>query len=327
MKKYCFLILLVLFVSCSNELTNTKLVGSVFGTFYEVTYETNGNNNYQRALDSIFEVVNQSMSNYRTDSDISKVNNHKLNIVDSNFVKVFNAAKKIYYKTNGVFDPTIGKLVNAWNFGSEENNTKLDSFKIDSLMQFVGFDKIRLNNNVLIKTDPKPYIDFNAIAKGYAVDLVAAFLDSKGYYNYMINIGGELRARGINVEKQNGWTVGIENPNFDGTQSYDKIFVLKNSAMATTGTYRKFKLDKIGNRYAHIINTKTGYPTKTNILSVSVIADNCMMADGYATAFQAMGIESLKEFLSIHPELKAFVIFENNRKELEMISFNDFPFN
>ena len=327
MKKYCFLILLVLFVSCSNELTNTKLVGSVFGTFYEVTYETNGNNNYQRALDSIFEVVNQSMSNYRTDSDISKVNNHKLNIVDSNFVKVFNAAKKIYYKTNGVFDPTIGKLVNAWNFGSEENNTKLDSFKIDSLMQFVGFDKIRLNNNVLIKTDPKPYIDFNAIAKGYAVDLVAAFLDSKGYYNYMINIGGELLARGINVEKQNGWTVGIENPNFDGTQSYDKTFVLKNSAMATTGTYRKFKLDKIGNRYAHIINTKTGYPTKTNILSVSVIADNCMMADGYATAFQAMGIESLKEFLSIHPELKAFVIFENNRKELEMISFNDFPFN
>ena len=327
MKKYCFLILLVLFVSCSNELTNTKLVGSVFGTFYEVTYETNGNNNYQRALDSIFEVVNQSMSNYRTDSDISKVNNHKLNIVDSNFVKVFNAAKKIYYKTNGVFDPTIGKLVNAWNFGSEENNTKLDSFKIDSLMQFVGFDKIRLNNNVLTKTDPKPYIDFNAIAKGYAVDLVAAFLDSKGYYNYMINIGGELRARGINVEKQNGWTVGIENPNFDGTQSYDKTFVLKNSAMATTGTYRKFKLDKIGNRYAHIINTKTGYPTKTNILSVSVIADNCMMADGYATAFQAMGIESLKEFLSIHPELKAFVIFENNRKELEMISFNDFPFN
>jgi len=327
MKKYCFLILLLLFVSCSNELTNTKLVGSVFGTFYEVTYETNGNNNYQRALDSIFEVVNQSMSNYRTDSDISKVNNHKLNIVDSNFVKVFNAAKKIYYKTNGVFDPTIGKLVNAWNFGSEENNTKLDSFKIDSLMQFVGFDKIRLNNNVLIKTDPKPYIDFNAIAKGYAVDLVAAFLDSKGYYNYMINIGGELRARGINVEKQNGWTVGIENPNFDGTQSYDKTFVLKNSAMATTGTYRKFKLDKIGNRYAHIINTKTGYPTKTNILSVSVIADNCMMADGYATAFQAMGIESLKEFLSIHPELKAFVIFENNRKELEMISFNDFPFN
>ena len=194
-------------------------------------------------------------------------------------------------------------------------------------MQFVGFDKIILNNNILIKTDPKPYIDFNAIAKGYAVDLVAAFLDSKGSYNYMINIGGELRARGVNVEKQNGWTVGIENPNFDGTQSYDKTFVLKNSAMATTGTYRKFKLDKIGNRYAHIINTKTGYPTKTNILSVSVIANNCMMADGYATAFQAMGIESLKEFLLIHPELKAFVIFENNRKELEMMSLNDFPFN
>ena len=168
-------------------------------------------------------------------------------------------------------------------------------------MQYVGFDKIRLKNNVLIKNDPKPYIDFNAIAKGYAVDLIAEFLDSKTVGNYMINIGGELRTKGINIDKQSGWTVGIENPNFDGTKSYDKVFVLKNSAMATTGTYRKFKLDEKGNRYAHIINTKTGYPTRTNILSVSVIAENCMMADGYATAFQAMGIEKVKEFLSAHP--------------------------
>ena len=327
MKINYFPILLLVLVSCKKEIKNTKLKGPIFGTFYEVTYAVKGNENYQKSLDSIFEAVNQSMSNYQADSDISKVNQHELDIVDSYFMDVFKAAKKIYNQTDGIFDPTIGKLVNAWNFGSEEYKTKLDSLKIDSLMQYVGFDKVRLNNNVLIKSDPKPYIDFNAIAKGYAVDLVAAFLDSKASDNYMINIGGELRTKGINIEKQSGWTVGIENPNFDGTQSYDKVFVLKNSAMATTGTYRKFKWDENGKRYAHIINTKTGYPTRTNILSVSVIAENCMIADGYATAFQAMGVENVKTFLSVHPELKACIIFENNNKEFERLSLNNFPVN
>ena len=327
MKRYYFTTLLLVLLSCNNELTNTKLKGPIFGTFYEVTYAAKGNENYQTALDSIFAAVNQSMSNYQSDSDISKVNKHELDVVDSYFVEVFKAAKEIYKQTDGVFDPTIGMLVNAWNLGSEEYKTRLDSLKIDSLMQYVGFDKVKLNNNVLIKSDPKPYIDFNAIAKGYAVDLVAAFLDSKARDNYMINIGGELRTKGINIEKQSGWTVGIENPNFDGTQSYDKVFVLKNSAMATTGIYRKFKLDENGKRYAHIINTKTGYPTRTNILSVSVIAENCMMADGYATAFQAMGIDKVKAFLSIHTELKAYIIFENNNKNLEILSLNNFPVN
>ena len=192
-------------------------------------------------------------------------------------------------------------------------------------MQFVGFDKIELKDKTLIKTAPKPYLDFNAIAKGYAVDVVAAFLDGKNHDNYLINIGGELRAKGINTTKQSGWTVGIENPNFDGSQSYDNILVLNNKAMATSGTYRKFKLDANGNRYAHIINTKTGYPTKTNILSVSVIADTCMMADGYATAFQAMGVERVKAFLAQHPELQAYLIFENKNKNFEVLALNNFP--
>ena len=157
------------------------------------------------------------------------------------------------------------------------------------------------------------------------MDVVAAFLDAKNHDNYLINIGGELRVKGINTAKQSGWTVGIENPNFDGSQSYDNVFVLKDKAMATSGTYRKFKLDANGNRYAHIINTKTGYPTKTNILSVSVIADSCMMADGYATAFQAMGVERVKAFLAQHPELQAYLIFENINKDFEVLALNNFP--
>ena len=322
---FFYLSILVLCGSCKEELEVTTLNGPIFGTFYEVTYTSNTNKNHQKSIDSIFSVINTSMSNYQADSDISRVNTHQLDVVDDHFVEVFKASKNIYNTTNGVFDPTIGKLVNAWNFGSEENKTNLDSLRIDSLMQFVGFDKIELKDNTLIKTAPKPYLDFNAIAKGYAVDVVAAFLDAKNHDNYLINIGGELRAKGINTTKQSGWTVGIENPNFDGSQSYDNILVLNNKAMATSGTYRKFKLDANGNRYAHIINTKTGYPTKTNILSVSVIADTCMMADGYATAFQAMGVERVKAFLAQHPELQAYLIFENKDKDFEILALNNFP--
>jgi FAD:protein FMN transferase len=326
-KKYLSLLVLIVLsvVSCKQDVTNTRLNGPIFGTFYDVTYASDGNENFQESLDSIFAAVNQSMSNYQADSDISKVNKHELEVVDAYFVEVFKASKQIYNETNGVFDPTIGTLVNAWNFGSEQSKTKLDSLKIDSLMQFVGFEKIQLKNNTLIKTDPKPYIDFNAIAKGYAVDLVAEFLESKYVANYLVNIGGELRTKGLNVEKQSGWTVAIENPNFDGSQSYDKVFVLKDKAMATTGTYRKFKLDANGKRYAHIIDTKTGYPTKTNILSVSVIAEDCIMADGYATAFQAMGVERVKQFLTEHSELQAYLIFENENKGFEVLALNNFP--
>ena len=326
-KKYLSLFVLIVLsvVSCKQDVTNTRLNGPIFGTFYDVTYASDGNENFQASLDSIFAAVNQSMSNYQADSDISKVNKHELEVVDAYFVEVFKASKQIYTETNGVFDPTIGTLVNAWNFGSEQSKTKLDSLKIDSLMQFVGFENIQLKNNTLIKTDPKPYLDFNAIAKGYAVDLVAEFLESKYVANYLVNIGGELRTKGINIEKQSGWTVAIENPNFDGSQSYDKVFVLKDKAMATTGTYRKFKLDANGKRYAHIIDTKTGYPTKTNILSVSVIAEDCIMADGYATAFQAMGVERVKQFLTEHSELQAYLIFENENKGFEVLALNNFP--
>jgi thiamine biosynthesis lipoprotein len=324
--RYSFILLcaFVLF-SCKQEPKNTKATGDVFGTFYDVTYYSQDNETYQKQFDSIFYLINKSMSNYQTNSDISKVNRNELDSVDKHFTAVFNASKIIYKETKGVFDPTIGKLVNAWNFGSEKNKTKLDSVKVDSLMQFVGFERLVLHNNILTKKDPKPYIDFNAIAKGYAVDVVADFLESKAVKNYMVNIGGELRTKGINIEKQKGWTVGIENPNFDGSQSTNIVFELKDKAMATSGTYRKFKVDDNGNKYAHIINTKTGYPSKSSILSVSVIADNCMLADGYATAFQAMDIYNAKVFLTKHPELKAYFILENDNQELESLALNGFP--
>tara|TARA_R110002074_G_C12545626_1_gene666112 strand:+ start:2390 stop:3391 length:1002 start_codon:yes stop_codon:yes gene_type:complete len=330
--KIALILTVLLLISCKQEankvegqgLKNTKLEGSIFGTFYQVTYDSEVN--YEKQFDSLFFVINKSMSTYQADSDISKLNRNESNEVDKHFIKVFEASKIIYEETEGAFDPTIGALVNAWDFGPEGKIVNLDSLKIDALMESVGFNKVSVVENKVTK-QPNTFLDFNAIAKGYAVDAVADFLSSKNVQNFLVNIGGELNAKGINIEKQSGWTVGVENPNFDGTQSWDKVFVLKDAAMATSGTYRKFKIDENGNRYAHIIDTKTGYPSKTNLLSISVIAEDCMTADAYATAFKAMGIEKVKAFLKSHPELKVFLIFENESKEFETLALNDFPEN
>lgn len=324
MKHFIILLLLCLsIVSCKQELKNTKVSGPIFGTFYEVTFASQSNETYQKQFDSLFFIINKSMSNYQANSDISKLNKNKTVTVDNHFVKVFNASKQLYRETEGVFDPTIGKLVNAWDFGSEKPIAKLDSIKIDSLKHYVGFNRVGLVENS-VKKNKGAFIDFNAIAKGYAVDVIGEFLESKAIKNYMVNIGGELRTKGINIDKQSSWTVGVENPNFDGTQSTNTILELKDKAMATSGTYRKFKVDENGNRYAHIINTKTGYPSKTNILSVSIITDTCMLADGYATALQAMGVIDAKIFLINHPELKAYIIFENEEQEFEVLDINGF---
>lgn len=309
--------------SCKEQIKNKRISGAVFGTTYSVIYDAPVI--YQKQFDSLFKVVNSSMSTYMPGTIISKINRDEDVIIDAHFENVFKASEMLYKTTNGIFDPTIGAVVNAWSFGPKGEIKALDSLKIDSLMHSVGFHKVNIDKNKVKKKHPNTQIDFNAIAKGYAVDVIAAFLTSKKCSNFLVEIGGELRAKGINAEKQKPWKVGIDKPNFEGTQSVFKAINLKDKAMATSGTYRKFKVDKNGKRYAHIIDAKTGYPSKSKILSVSVIANNCMIADGYATAFQAMGIEAVKLFLKAHPELKVLLIFENEKKQLETLSLNGFP--
>ncbi len=323
MKKILALVFTVLLVvSCKKEQKNTVLEGAIFGTYYRITY--NSEINYQKQFDSLFYVINKSLSTYQTNSIVSKINRNEWTNFDDHFVTVFESSKKIYKETNGAFDPTIGVMVNAWDFGPEGKIVKLDSLKIDSLMYAVGFDRIVLPKEKF-KMPKNAFLDFNAIAKGYAVDIISEFLQSENIKNHLVDIGGELRAKGINIEKKLEWRVGVENPNFDGTQSINHAISLQNEAMATSGTYRKFKIDESGNRYAHIIDTKTGYPSKTNLLSISVITDNCMDADAYATAFKTMGIEKVKTFLKTHPELKVFLIFENENQNLETLALNGFP--
>ena len=323
MKKVLLFLSIICVFSCNKEPENIKLSGYVFGTSYSVIYE--GQANFEKQFDSLFYVINKSMSTYQVNSDISKINRNESTTIDAHFEKVFKTSKDIYTQTDGAFDPTIGAVVNAWDFGPEGKIIDLDSLKIDSLMLDVGLNKVTIYNRSIIKSRSGTFMDFNAIAKGYAVDVIAEFLESKQVRNYLVEIGGEIRSKGQNIEKMKAWTVGIDEPNFNGSQSVIKVIKIKDEAMATSGTYRKFKVDEYGNRYAHIIDTKTGYPSQTNLLGISVIASECMIADAYATAFKAMGIENVKHFLQSHPELKVFLIFENEKQELETISLNGFP--
>jgi thiamine biosynthesis lipoprotein len=249
-------------------------------------------------------------------------------ILDVHFEKVFLASKEIFESTQGAFDPSIGNVVNAWSFGADSNKFLTDSLTIENLMLNVGLGKVQsyqVPDGFKVNKPKGTYLEFNAIAKGYGVDVIGEFLEGKNIENYLVEIGGEIRAKGKNIDKDALWRVGLDEPRFDNGQSVYKAINLKDESMATSGTYRKFKTDENGNRYTHIINTNTGYPSKTNILSVSVIAQDCMIADGYATAFQAMGIEKVAAFLSSHPELKVFIIFENDDKEFETLNLNNFP--
>ncbi len=327
-RKIMMIIVVGLLVSCSTETKNhlNYVNGKAFGTTFSVQFIDDEKLDFTTSYDSIIGVINTSMSTYIPHSDISKINKGDTLVrVDQHFKNVFRKSKKLYRQTDGAFDPTIGVLVNAWDFGPEGKIASLDSLKIDSLLLSVGLDKVALIENKIVKSNVNTYIDFNALAKGYAVDVFATFLEEKGFENYLVEIGGEIKGRGKNIVKQKPWRIGVEDPNFDDSQSYSKVISLKNEAMATSGSYRKYKVDEKGNRYAHIIDAKTGYPHKSNLLSVSILASTCMEADAYATALMSMGLERSKSFLKSHQELKAYLIYENDQKVIETLALNGFP--
>lgn len=207
--------------------------------------------------------------------------------------------------------------MNAWGFGPGSSMTDIGQEAVDSLLVYVGLDQIHLKEGKLIKKHAETYLDFNANAKGFAVDLIGRFLESKDIMNYLIEIGGEIRARGVNSKLQ-PWKIAIEKPNFDGSRSFQTIIALSNESIATSGNYRKFKIDSLsGEKYAHTIDTQTGYPSKSNLLSASVIGNmDCADVDAYATAFMAMGLEKSKLFLERHNEIKAFLIYSDSENSL-----------
>ncbi len=317
MKHYTlfFTFCLLLCTACSSEKAY-ELHGPAIGTSYSIKYY--GNKDLNNEIKQIINITNRSISTYQKDSDISKINRNNTSIeVDSIFKKVFNIAKKVHKTTNGYFDPTAGSLVNAWGFGPEKGVKTMDSTSVDSLMRYVGLNKVRLNSSKILKNHSNIYLDFNAIGKGYLVDLVAQCLEKHLIINYIVEIGGEIRAKGNNIEKQRDWIVGVEDPNEDGTRTANKTFPLINASMATSGNYRKYKKDSTGRKTVHTINPKTGFAQASDLLSVSVIStEGCAEADAYATAFMAMGVATTKKNIKHHKKVKAYLIYENVSKKL-----------
>ncbi len=317
--KFIGIVFVGLLTACQNPPEKTKLHGAVFGTTYHITY--NSTVNYQASIDSVFYAMNRSLSTYIPRSDISRINaGDSAVVVDVLFEEVFEKSKKIYQVTEGYFDPTVGNLVNAWGFGPAEGAGDLTTFEVLALMQFVGFDKVQLVAHQIQKEFPEMYLDFNSIAKGYGIDLVGRFLEAQQVTNYLIEIGGEIRARGVN-DRGDPWRVGIDNPNTDGSRSVTNFVKLDNASMASSGNYRKFRIAKDGTKYVHTINPKTGFATESNLISATVYgAVDCADVDAYATAFMAMGFEKSKVFLDTHPLLNAILLYVNSTGELTQYS-------
>ena len=330
MKKITVLFFLVLLsISCKNDgpQANTY-TGNALGTTYQVKYFSSENFNTEKALDSIFDVINTSMSTYQDDSDISRINSGAEEVeVDVHFQNVFSYSNQIFRESNGYFDPTVGSLVNAYGFGPDKPLNEPDEAVLDSIRQLVGFEKVNLtSNNTIEKENPNIYLDFNAIAKGYTIDVIADYLDKQNVENYLIELGGELVAKGQNLERESPWMVAIDNPQqTDAERTLQTVLALKNRAMATSGNYRKFRIDSItGNRYVHTINPLNGKAEKSNLLSASVLAENCTLADGYATAFMALGYEKSLEMLEELENVDVYFIYVDEAESIRVFTSNGF---
>ena len=309
----------LIFFSCKKEVVfqDYTLSGLVFGTTYKIVY-LNGTSNYQKSIDSLFLKMNTSLSTYIPNSAISKINSGvKAVVIDDFFVEVFKKSKRIFKETGGFFDPTVGNLVNAWGFGPKNEKFDLTPVQVARQMQFVGFDKVQYVGGCIVKRHPEIYLDFNSIAKGYGIDVVARFLESKNITSYLVEIGGEIRTNGFK-NLQQPWSIKLVDPIASEFNSGYKKINLSNKSMATSGNYRKFRVTDSGRKYVHTINPKTGEAKESTLLSVSVIAAmDCADVDAYATAFMAMGLEKTKTFLEISPKLEVILLFENSQGDLE----------
>ena len=289
-----------------------KFEGNAQGTTYHITYFDKQNRDFQPEIEKILADFDKSVSTYDPTSIISRINSNEKNvIVDKYFITCFNKAKEVWKNTDGAFDPTVYPIVNAWGWGPGKKQ-KIEKAKIDSMLHFVGFQLIELKGNKVIKKDPRVALDFNAFAQGYSVDVVSEFLNSKEINSYIVEIGGEVYAKGTD---QNGelWKIGIEQPidNKESGNPLKAIVKLDAMAVATSGNYRRFVIED-GVKYAHHIDPKTGYPTKNNLLSASVFSKECISSDANATGLLVMGLEKAKAFLEKHQELQAYLIYSDN---------------
>ena len=329
LKRFCsFLVVAVLLVSCDKATDFYIIQGEAQGSTYSIKYIASEEKVTKNQIDSLLTAFDLSLSTYRPDSKISKINaGDSTVVVDEFFTETFQLSNQIYKETNGLFDPTIGVLVNAYGFGPNKKQQDLSSKQVDSLLQFVGFDKIALNSNKTIsKKHQETFIDFNAIAQGYSVDVVVNYLKSKGIENAIVEIGGELFALGKNTIDNKNWVVGIDDPL---QKPEERTLIakvnLENLGMATSGNYRKVMIDEVtGNKFVHIINPKTGLAQKNNVLSATVLSKSSAISDGYATAFMLMSLEESKVFLQKHPELHVMLLYADANNKMQQFTTDNF---
>lgn len=284
------------------------ITGTTMGTTYSIKYLNEDRLNLKGSLDSLLETYNQSLSTYIPNSEISQFNNNTLIKFElPYFYTVLEASKEVYSKTGGAFDPTVMPLVNAWGFGPQDSAMP-DSNHVDSLRALVSFDSLFYDSVSICKLKEGVQLDFSAIAKGNAVDVVADFLKEKGLKDMFVEIGGEIAAYGNN-ETGKPWAVYIEKPVKDSLQAMATVR-LDNKAIATSGNYRRFYM-KDGKKYAHTISPFTGYPVEHSLLSASVFADNCTIADAYATAFMVLGLDGAQKILEENSEIEAYLIYSD----------------
>ena len=316
--------LAILFFACETAPSSLQVhQGRALGTSYTIQYKGKANQyaQYQKSIDSLFQGINQSLSTYWPDSDISKINRgDSLVVVDSHFKKVFRKATTVWKNTNGFFDPTVGSLVNAYGFGPQKPLARIRVAQLDSLRKLTGWEKVSLTKNGTIRKDhPDIYLDFNAIAKGYTVDVIANYLSQKGQQNYLVEIGGEVAAKGISPKFQKAWTVAIDDPQQGAERRFKTTLSLVDEALATSGNYRKYRIDSLtGEKYVHSLNPHTGLPVKSSILSASVRAADCMTADAYATALMVLPLEKGQELIASTTNLEAYWIVSQGSTTLEV---------
>jgi thiamine biosynthesis lipoprotein len=309
-----FLLIVILNSGCrKSKPVFENFIGFAQGSTYSVVYENVkkiDQGELREKVDKILNDFDKSLSIYNDSSILSRINRNEDAVPDSFFTEAYRKSVLVNQMTDGAFDITVGPLVRAWGFGPDAHKSFTEA-EHDSLMKLIGMNKISLINGRLIKSDPHICLDFNAIAQGYSVDVICRFFDSLGIKNYLVEIGGEVRAKG--KKAGNLWRIGIDKPvdnNLTPGESLQSIFKMTDKAISTSGNYRKFYIEN-GVKYSHEIDPKTGHPVKNNLLSASIIADECTMADGVATACMVFGTEKTIEFLGNHPEFEGYLVYSD----------------
>ncbi|WP_157970315.1 FAD:protein FMN transferase [Albibacterium indicum] len=289
---------------------NFKIQGEAQGTTYQISYYHDKEQVTKYQIDSILEVIDQSMSLYRPNSLISEINRSKKGVIlDSHFLYVMKHAFKINEDTDGAFDVTVEPLLSAWGFSSTKTETLPSKETIAELLPLVGMDKIAIKGKRLKKKHPDVSINVNGIAQGYTVDVLANFLKSQNISSFFIELGGEIKAEGRKPDGSQ-FTIGVEGPvNSSGRVSIKHLAYLNNKAITTSGGYNQF-IEKDGKKYIHILDPKTGFPVESDILSVTILADDAITADGYDNAVMAMGMSHAMEFLQQRPAIDGYIVYQ-----------------